>query len=264
MKTLNKVAVVIASLPIAGIISIGSAGTVFAACHNTVINEVTICVPDSEGGVGGGGSGTVGSGGTTSPGQPGAIAPGNGSAPVAPAPYQSAPALPAPYQQPAPEPAPAPAYQEPAPQYQAPPKIGVNVVTEPQIPIGDTTVGVVNTEIESPSIATENKPVPDAVQSGAENKSALEVESKITQEKTDSDSKSNAEGETTVSPSATASAVESSSTSVSSPDQLSAQYASARQSSLAQLLLQLGSGLALALTAAMSLINRVAFKNSGE
>jgi len=47
-----------------------------AACTNTVINGVTVCVPNSDGGVVGGGTGAVGGGsGTGTPGQAAPIAP---------------------------------------------------------------------------------------------------------------------------------------------------------------------------------------------
>lgn len=100
-----------------------AAGPAHASCTNTVINGTTVCVPNSDGGVPGGGSGVVGGGGSTVPGGAGGIVPGGGGAP-APLPQAPAPAAPyvPPLQAPAPA-APVPAVVPAAPfqgQYVAP------------------------------------------------------------------------------------------------------------------------------------------------
>lgn len=106
-----------AVIPVAGLIALGNAGAAFASCTNTVINGVTICVPNSDGGVIGGGTGTVGGGSSTAPGQAGSIAPGPSGGYQQPAPAPVAPPAPL---APAPAPAPAPVYNQPVPVVPAP------------------------------------------------------------------------------------------------------------------------------------------------
>lgn len=125
-----KAAALLISLPVAGLLTLGGAGAAYACATGytqTTINNTPVCVPNSDGGVPGGGTGTVGSGGSTVPGQAQPIAgstggnapimppPAPAQVPVAPAPvYNPAPAAPAPV--PAHVPNYAPAVQAPAQQ----------------------------------------------------------------------------------------------------------------------------------------------------
>lgn len=152
MKTLSKIAAVISAFPVAGLVMLGGASAALAincapGYTPSTVNNVAICVPNSDGGVGGGGTGTVGSGGSTAPGQ---------GAPVAP-PVQQIPAPPA---APAPAPAPVPVPVAPAPIQQAPsiqipapaqnyapaPGDAVNQGVPPAA-VSDTPVGAISPEI---------------------------------------------------------------------------------------------------------------------
>jgi hypothetical protein len=100
----------------AAALALGAAGPAQACAPGyspSTINHTDVCVPNSTGGVPGGGTGTVGGGGSTVPGQAPPVVGGGGGAPGQPVPYAPAPA---PYVPPAPVQAPAPVYaQAPVP-----------------------------------------------------------------------------------------------------------------------------------------------------
>lgn len=156
LKTLTRVVAATAALPIAGIIALSGAGSAFAfSCAPgytaTVINHTDVCVPNSDGGVGGGGTGYVGgNGGSTVPGQAPPIVSGNNNIPtLPPAPAPAAPA-PAPV---APRPvAPAPAPVAPRPVAPAP-------SPAPAAPAGQA-VAPANNSVEPPSEVPVTAPEP--------------------------------------------------------------------------------------------------------
>lgn len=153
MKIVTKAIAVVASAPIAGLIILSGAGAANAiTCGpgytESIVNNTPICVPNSDGGVGGGGTGTIGNGGSTAPGQAVPIAPPVQQAPPAPAP---APAPPVAVPPPA-APAPAPNYA-PSPSLQLPaaPTDSVDVPAVSDTPVGAMSPEIVKSEVPKTS-----------------------------------------------------------------------------------------------------------------
>lgn len=145
-RFLGKALSAVISVPAAGIIALGVAVPANAACVNTIINGVTVCVPSSTGGVGGGGSGTVGNGSGNAPGAAVPVIGGNNGAPDLP---PNAPALPVPVpvvKLPAPAAPVAPAVPAPG---QAPIKVPP-VVSVPQVP-GVPVLGQPQNAVKAPA-----------------------------------------------------------------------------------------------------------------
>lgn len=154
MKAVTKIIAAIATVPVAGLITLGSAGAATAiTCapgyiETVAANGASFCAARNDGGVGGGGTGTIGNGGSTAPGQAVPVAPPVQQAPPAP-PAAPAPA-PAPIQvAPAPVTAPkAPAVQAPAPVQNNAPSL-TDSVNQAPLPAAksDTPVGAISPEI---------------------------------------------------------------------------------------------------------------------